>query len=76
VQPSGVTFWPSNAFRLDTAGLDSLLISQGSVFQPGFRGSSGFREWLPEVPPKQTEIAWDEIRNHSYMRFRGGLRVL
>ena len=24
-----------------------------------------FRKWMPGVPPKQTEIAWDEIRNHS-----------
>jgi len=39
-----------------------------SVFQPGFRGTSGFSEWLPGVPPKQTEIAWDEIRNYSFMR--------
>jgi len=30
--------------------------------------STGFREWLPGVPPKQTEIAWDEIRNHSSMQ--------
>jgi len=30
-----------------------------SVFQ------SGFREWLPGVPPKQTEFAWEKIRNHS-----------
>jgi len=34
---------------------------QGSVFQPGFR------EWLPGLPPKQTEIAWDEICDHSSM---------
>jgi len=27
-----------------------------------------FREWLPGVPPKQTEISWDESRNHSSMR--------
>jgi len=33
-----------------------------SVFQPGFR------EWLPGVPPKGIEIAWDEISNHSSMR--------
>jgi len=32
-----------------------------SVFQPGIRGTPGFREWPPAVPPKQTEIAW-EIR--------------
>jgi len=31
-------------------------------------GCQGFREWLPGVPPKQTEIAWDEIRNHSSVR--------
>jgi len=30
-----------------------------SVFQPGFR------EWLSGVPPKQTEFAWDKIRNRS-----------
>jgi len=41
-----------------------------SVCQPGFRGTLGFREWLPGVPPKQTEIAWNEIRNHSAMRLR------
>ena len=39
-----------------------------SVFQPRFRGTSGFREWLPGIPLKQTEIAWDEIRNHTSMR--------
>jgi len=39
-----------------------------SVFQPAFRETSGFREWLPGVRPKQTEIAWDEIRDHSSMR--------
>jgi len=32
-----------------------------SVFQPGFR------EWLPGVPPKQAEIAWDEILNQFYV---------
>jgi len=36
-------------------------------FQPGFRGISLFREWLPGVPLKRTEIAWDKIRNHSSM---------
>ena len=36
-----------------------------SVFQPGFHETSGFREWLPGVPPKQTEISWDEIRKHA-----------
>jgi len=45
-----------------------ILCLQSSVFQPGFRGTSGFREWLSGVPPKQTEIAWGEIRNHSSMR--------
>jgi len=33
-----------------------------SVFQPGFH------EWLPGAPRKGTEIAWDEISNHSSMR--------
>jgi len=28
-----------------------------TVFQPGLRGTSGFREWLPGVQPKQTEIS-------------------
>ena len=31
---------------------------------------SGFREWLPGVPLKQTEIAWDDIRNHSSVRLQ------
>jgi len=39
-----------------------------SAFQPGFLGISGFHEWLTGVPPKQTEFAWDEIRDHSSMR--------
>jgi len=39
-----------------------------SVFQPGFHGISGFREWLPDVSPKQTKFAWEEICNHSSMR--------
>ena len=39
----GMTFW-------ETRG------PQSSVFQPGFRGTSGFREWLPGVWLKQTEI--------------------
>jgi len=38
-----------------------------SGFQPGFRGTSGFHEWLTGATPKQTEFAWDEIRNHSSM---------
>ena len=38
------------------------IIPHPSVFQPGFR------EWLPGVPQKQTEGAWDEISNHSSMR--------
>jgi len=25
---------------------------------------------MPDVPPKQTEIAWDEILNHSFMRLQ------
>jgi len=35
-----------------------------SVFQ------AGFSEWLSGVSPKETEIAWDEIRNHSYTRLQ------
>jgi len=47
----------------------AVLYSQySSVFLPGFRRTLGFREWLPGVRPKQTEIAWDEIRNHSSTR--------
>jgi len=45
-----------------------VFIEWNSVFQPAFRGTSGFREWLPGVPLKQTEFAWDEIRNHSSRR--------
>ena len=50
-------FWPSSYI---------------SVFQPGFRGTSVFREWLPGIPPKQTEtkFTWDEIHNHSPMRLQ------
>jgi len=33
-----------------------------SVFQQGFRGSPGFREWPPAVPPKQAKNTWDKIR--------------
>ena len=33
-----------------------------SVFQPGFR------EWLPGVQPKESEIAWNEIRYYSSAR--------
>jgi len=40
------------------------------VFQPGFRGTSGFLEWLPGFPPKQTEVAWDKVGNHSSMRLQ------
>jgi len=47
--------------------LDKKFILYGSVFQPGFRGTSGFREWLPGVPLKRTEFSWDEIRNHISM---------
>jgi len=39
-----------------------------SVFQPGFRGTSGFRGCLPGVPLKQTEITLDEFHKHSSMR--------
>jgi len=35
-----------------------------SVFQ------AGYSEWLSGVSPKETEIAWDEIRNHSYTRLQ------
>ena len=39
---------------------------RNSAFQPGFRGTSGFRDCLPGFPPKQAEIAWDEICNQIY----------
>jgi len=39
-----------------------------SYFQQGFRGTSGVREWLPRVPPKQVEFVWDGVFNHSSKR--------
>jgi len=53
---------------LFSSALSTVTLVYTSVFQPGFRGSSEFREWLPEVPPKQTRNCLDEIRNHSPMR--------
>jgi len=38
-----------------------------TVFQPRFCGTSGFRKWLPGLPLKLTEFAWDKIHNHSSM---------
>jgi len=35
-----------------------------SVFQPGFRGTSRFREWLPGVPPKHRNKQWCHISIH------------
>jgi len=52
-----------------TLNIEPILVqSLASVFQPGFCGTLGFREWLPGVPPKQTEFARVEICNHSFMR--------
>jgi len=39
-----------------------LLRMESSVFQ------SGDREWLPGVAAKQTDVAWDKIRDHSSER--------
>ena len=52
-----------------------ILCLQSCVFQAGFRGTSGFREWLPRILPKQTEIAWGEIRNHISMRLQQHWRL-
>jgi len=37
-------------------------------FSTGLPRNPGFRERLPGVPLKQTEIALDKIQNHSSMR--------
>jgi len=41
------------------------LVKKTTCFSTGVRGTSGFREWLPGVLPKQTDFAWDEIRSRS-----------
>jgi len=43
-----------------------------SVFQPGFRGTSGFPEWLPGVPPNLAEI----IADLAYISFSRRMYVI
>jgi len=35
----------------------------GGLAKPCFSGTAGFHEWLPVVPPKQTEIAGTKFAN-------------